>query len=485
VWSLIGALAGWLRATAVAAAVMEILILPVAAQPSPEILATAAPAIVRIVASLCSDGEPRTGSGFVWNATDQVVTALHVVAGCRAVQVYYQTGYENRVKNAVVTRFLRTADLALLNVRDALDVSPLLESVRVPVGETVVVYGYGLGVSTREERPLYVTSANEQAPYLSDAINTEAQQQLRALGAPSLDTEVLRVDGNLLPGHSGAPIIDRAGRVIGIGSGGLQRGAVGVGWAIRARYLADLVRAPFASSNGPPSLGTAFGASYATVSADSQGRHVRCGELEFVQTRTRLPLGTLVASSDDQTGFRQIAATTGRSWDVLSAMQFDIWTESRSGAGIAVPTGRVLQRRNGSCIVDWSNGDVELFVAGMTLPYADSPAWPSEVQRTTSQIEVLWAQEFLPYLTIDPRFSYGQPRPGPGGFWVNRTTYMGQRPGNHFHAALETLLAKGTASIGVAAITRHYPMPYDTPTEQVFLEWVASVLAAHLSTIPP
>ena len=39
------------------------------------------------------------------------------------------------------------------------------------------------------------------------------------------------------PGHSGAPIIDREGRVLAIGNGGLKSGTIGQGWAIPVAKL--------------------------------------------------------------------------------------------------------------------------------------------------------------------------------------------------------------------------------------------------------
>ncbi len=457
---------------------------PARAQPSPQILEAEGPAVVRVVASRCDGGETRSGTGFVWEAVGQVVTALHVVAGCAQAQVFYQG---QGMHEARVTRILRTADLALLAVDGPLQVKPLVASTRVPIGETVAVFGYGLDVATREERPLYVTSASNDTPLLSDAINAEARDQLRAIGAPALDTEVLRVDGNLLPGHSGAPVLDSLGQVVGIGSGGLQRGTVGVGWAIRARYLSVLAGAPAFGGGAVPALGaSANSPGFATVNPDVSQTRLRCGGLDFVRTRKGQPLAMLVQSSDDRLGFSQIATFANRPWELISRMQFDVWTETRSGAGVAVPINATLSPIGGACVANWQNGAVTLVMGGASLPPQHDPRWMTAVNSLTSSFEFGWGREFLPFLTIEPQWSYMTPRTAFGGFLVKRTAFGGQRPGQLPHAAFETLLAKGPSTIGVTAITRHYPVAgTPQPSEAVYLSWVAAVFATHLSTFPP
>lgn len=478
-----GAPRGARRSLAALAACATLAAHPAASQPSREVLDGAAPAIVRVIASGCG-GTARGGTGFAWESAGQIVTALHVVAGCDTLRVNFQGIGE---RPARVARLFRPADLALLAVDQPPTLTPLLASTRIPVGETVMVFGYGLDTSTREERPLYVTTASTSTPLLSDAVNAEARTQLLSLGAPALETEILRVDGNLLPGHSGAPVLDAAGRVVGIGSGGLQRGTVGVGWAIRARYLAELARAPALADGRAPGLGTAPNSpGYATLALGAGALRARCGQLDFIRSRTGLSLATLVASSDDQRGFQSIAMTAGRPWDVLAAMQFDIWTEQRSGAGVAVPAGGTLTPQAHGCTARWANGLVDLFVSGADVPAANDPTWPMAVELTTSAFGNAWAQEFLPFLQIDPGFSYGPPRSGPGGLLINRMTFIGQRPGQVPHAAFQTLLAKGNATIGVAAITRHYPYPMTPPPDEAtYRAWVAAALAAYLSTVPP
>jgi hypothetical protein len=55
---------------------------------------------------------------------------------------------------------------------------------------------------------------------------------------PSVDLPVLNLDGNLKLGHSGCAIVNSAGKIVGIGNGGL---AVGRTWAIPAGYLYELI----------------------------------------------------------------------------------------------------------------------------------------------------------------------------------------------------------------------------------------------------
>ena len=67
------------------------------------------------------------------------------------------------------------------------------------------MFGFALGQPTRDTHPLRLTFANTEAPSLSDVLPDAERADIRKVGFPALDTQVLRLDGNLLPGHSGAP----------------------------------------------------------------------------------------------------------------------------------------------------------------------------------------------------------------------------------------------------------------------------------------
>ena len=454
--------------------------LPAAAQPVPaDVLARVAPAVLRIYAN-CGGAEPLSGTGFAWGTPGRVVTAFHVVAGCDSVDVYYQ-GFKSA--RATIERVLPSADLALLTVAEPPPIQALAISDIVPaVGETVDVYGYPLGLPTRSDAPLYVTDANRETPLLRDAVGGNEREQIRQLGMPSLDTEILRVDGNLLPGHSGAPIFNHQGLVVAIGSGGLQRGTVGIGWAVRAHYLADLAKAPAspATTFRPQLLATSF----ANVSPSDASSRVRCGDLTLVKTRT-LSLQELAANSDDPGGLMQLASSTGQPIQNFFDLRFDIWTDPASGAGVAVPTGGQLQAGVRQCSARWGNGVIAIDIAGTLLTDPpQTPAWQNRVQQVSTAFEQRWSAEFLPFLIMDPRWSYVAGLAGRGGMEVNRKFFMGQSQGRPPYAIFETLIAKNQAFIGISVINRQNVPPAMLSRDQ-FRAWVSAGFAAHLSTFPP
>ena len=55
---------------------------------------------------------------------------------------------------------------------------------------------------------------------------------MQARSSPSTKLQIASLQGPLVPGHSGAPVVDQDGSVVAIANGGLQKGTVGFGWAI-------------------------------------------------------------------------------------------------------------------------------------------------------------------------------------------------------------------------------------------------------------
>jgi S1-C subfamily serine protease len=168
------------------------------------------------------------GSGFVIDKEGHIVTNYHVVQGASQIEVSFSN--QDTVDARVVGTDPST-DLALLKVDvDAQALTPLAlaDSDDVEVGDPVVAIGNPFGL----ERT--VTSG----------IVSALQREVRAPNNFTID-HVIQTDAPINSGNSGGPLIDTAGRVIGVnsqiekGSGG--GGNVGIGFAVPSNTVKSVV----------------------------------------------------------------------------------------------------------------------------------------------------------------------------------------------------------------------------------------------------
>jgi S1-C subfamily serine protease len=204
-----------------------------------EIYDRAAPGVVFISARGVGGGESpfglpqregtATGSGFVLDREGYVLTNAHVVEGAREVQVHFeQRGDE--IDARVVGRDPST-DLALLKLPDnhpKLRPIPLGNSRQAKVGDPVIAIGNPFGL----ERTV------------TTGIVSALQRQIDAPNQFTIDN-VIQTDASINPGNSGGPLLDAAGRVVGINAqiatGGQSGGSVGIGFAVPVNTAKQVV----------------------------------------------------------------------------------------------------------------------------------------------------------------------------------------------------------------------------------------------------
>jgi S1-C subfamily serine protease len=204
--------------------------------------------VVRIVATRAEAPlQRRVASGFRWKDSIHVVTAMHVVLGAEAISIESFVDGLHSVQARVV-KIYPASDLALLELAGSLPGMPLPEAAKsAEKGQSLWVVGFPLEVFSPRSRLLRLS---EIAPAkLIDAVDRTAMNDLRSLGFPALDSEVLQVEGDLLHGDSGAPIVNAQGELVGIGNGGLKNGFAGLGWAIPASALSTIAQEPYADAD--------------------------------------------------------------------------------------------------------------------------------------------------------------------------------------------------------------------------------------------
>ena len=174
-----------------------------------------------------------TGSGFVIDDKGTIITNAHVVDGAVKVRVQFA---DKQIADARILGRDESTDLAVLRVDpEGLRLTPLpLGSSRsVQVGDPTIAIGNPFGL----ERTLTtgVVSAVKRIITAPDGFRID---------------NVIQTDAALNPGNSGGPLLDAAGRVIGVnsqiatGEGG--RGNVGIGFAVpidtARRIIPQLIR---------------------------------------------------------------------------------------------------------------------------------------------------------------------------------------------------------------------------------------------------
>ena len=160
-----------------------------------------------------------TGSGFVLDREGFVLTNAHVVDGAKDVTVRFG---EDDVTDAEVIGSDLSSDLAVLKVNpDEVELDPIEfgDSKDLRVGDPAIAIGNPFGFDQT----------------VTTGIVSALQRQIQAPNGFSIDN-VIQTDASINPGNSGGPLLDGAGRVIGINSqiatGGGGAGSVGIGFAV-------------------------------------------------------------------------------------------------------------------------------------------------------------------------------------------------------------------------------------------------------------
>jgi S1-C subfamily serine protease len=160
-----------------------------------------------------------TGSGIVINADGIILTNYHVIENAIKVTVSFEKG---KTVEAQVVGKDPSNDLAVLKIStDGLTLHPLTlgDSSSAQVGDPV----YAIGNPFDLERTL------------TTGVISALQRQITAPNGFTI-ANVLQTDAPINPGNSGGPLLDAAGRVLGINSqietGGSGGGSVGIGFAV-------------------------------------------------------------------------------------------------------------------------------------------------------------------------------------------------------------------------------------------------------------
>jgi 2-alkenal reductase len=166
------------------------------------------------------------GSGFVWDAAGHVVTNFHVLPGARRVTVQLDAG---KPIPATVVGYAEDYDLAvvkLATVPKGLKPIPLGTSRDLRIGQTVFAIGNPFGLS-RTLTTGIVSALDRHLP---------TSEYREIAGA-------IQTDAAINPGNSGGPLLDSAGRLVGVNTAirSPSGGSSGVGFAIPADMVNRIV----------------------------------------------------------------------------------------------------------------------------------------------------------------------------------------------------------------------------------------------------
>jgi S1-C subfamily serine protease len=140
-----------------------------------------------------------TGSGFVWDSDGHIVTNFHVVQGARGAKV---TLSDHNTYDAELVGVSPNHDLAVLRINAPKDKLPPIAigtSADLQVGQKVYAIGNPFGL----DQTLTTGVVSALGRTIQSVTNRPIEQ-------------VIQTDAAINPGNSGGPLLDSAGRLIGV-----------------------------------------------------------------------------------------------------------------------------------------------------------------------------------------------------------------------------------------------------------------------------
>jgi 2-alkenal reductase len=234
------------------------------------------------------------GSGFLWDQHGHIVTNFHVVQGAQRIQVRLDTG---EALEATYVGGSQDHDLAVVRLRSMpanIQPIPVGISSDLQVGQAVFAIGNPFGLS-RTLTTGVISALDRRLP-------TAAGREV---------VGVIQTDAAINPGNSGGPLMDSAGRLIGVntaiisGSGN----SAGIGFAVPVDVINQVVPQLIAKGKVPrPGIGivvlneeiaASLGVMGVVIDRVMPGSSADQAGLEGIDYRNRL-LGDVILTVDGQ-----------------------------------------------------------------------------------------------------------------------------------------------------------------------------------------
>jgi 2-alkenal reductase len=293
-----------------------------------------APSVVQVIGQ--NGNSIQTGTGFVWDPAGHIVTNNHVVDGVSRLAVQLASGQS---ATAEIVGRAPNYDLAVLRlVRSGLTLPPPVQigaSGNLRVGQFAFAIGNPFGLDQS----------------LTTGVISALRRRLPESGGREI-SDVIQTDAAINPGNSGGPLLDSAGRVIGVNTAiySPSGASAGIGFAIPIdvvnRIVPELIRAGRVPT---PGIGIVAADEASATELGVQG-------VVVAQTVPGLPA--------DKAGLKGVDTTSGTLGDVITAVdgkpvrRLSDLTEELAKVGVGNSAKLTVQRGDTTRTVDITVADI-------------------------------------------------------------------------------------------------------------------------------